>query len=144
MARYISLTSILNPVNFIIKNVSSVMAGYVRLEINTKRETYRIFDEYDYPEIPQKKLRYIPSFYPRKKDLQVDNSKENWRLIAKFGNIQPGATYVSDKFFIGSRHPCEINIEPVIYADNIPKPIVVSLTIKIETKNRELESSEIE
>lgn len=138
MAKYIAVTSAVRPIGFHIKNTSSILAGNVRLEINTKREKeVTVFDEIGYPLRPRRNRMSIPNIL--NPNIRVESHRDNWRLVAQFGNIQPKASKWSNRvFYIGAMKPLKLEFEAVIYADNLPEPISVPLSINILTETKYL------
>lgn len=148
MASYIKKTSILNFYGFVMQNNSSTLAGNVRLEIESNLEDYTILDEYEYPIKPVRSMipiagihtSGIHNFNAVKKKLTVNVYNNKWLLKADFGNIQPGATiFCKNGFYIGAIESCRIKLDGVIYADNLHKPIIVPLSIDIETETKKLD-----
>ncbi len=60
-----------------------------------------------------------------------------WTLTVHFGNVQPKSSVWADEpFYIGSSAEKSLELEAVIYADNLPDPRKVKLTIEFEIENR--------
>ena len=60
-----------------------------------------------------------------------------WTLTIHFGNVQPKSSVWADEpFYIGSNAEEFLELEAVIYADNLPDPPKVKLTIEFEIENR--------
>jgi len=60
-----------------------------------------------------------------------------WTLTIDFGNIQPKSyAWADEPFYIGSSEKESLELEAVIYADNLPNPQKVKLTIEFQIENR--------
>ncbi|MEG4008937.1 HNH endonuclease signature motif containing protein [Microcoleus sp. Pol11C1] len=140
---YIRLTSLLRPVAFVIHNQSSTLLQGVRVEIiGSSSGGITVTDKLPYK--PAYRLIDVipPNIYDRL-SLQRDPQTEvvdhvsQWTLTVHFGNVQPKSSVWADEpFYIGSNAEEFLELEAVIYADNLPDPPKVKLTIEFEIENR--------
>ncbi|MEG4110032.1 HNH endonuclease signature motif containing protein [Microcoleus sp. S13_C5] len=140
---YIRLTSLLRPVAFVIHNQSSTLLQGVRVEIiGSSSGGITVTDKL--PDKPAYRLIDVipPNIYDRlslQRDPQtevVDHGSQ-WTLTVHFGNVQPKSSVWADEpFYIGSNAEEFLELEAVIYADNLPDPPKVKLTIEFEIENR--------
>lgn len=140
---YIRLTSLLRPVAFVIHNQSSTLLQGVRVEIiGSSSGGITVTDKL--PDKPAYRLIDVipPNIYDRL-SLQRDPQTEvvdhvsQWTLTVHFGNVQPKSSVWADEpFYIGSNAEEFLELEAVIYADNLPDPPKVKLTIEFEIENR--------
>jgi hypothetical protein len=142
--KYIRLTSLLKPVAFVIHNQSSTLAQGVRVEIiGSSSSGITVTDEL--PDEPA--YRYIdvipPNLYAARLSLQREPQMEvvyhgsQWTLTVHFGNVQPKSYgWADEPFYIGSSTQESLELEAIIYADNLPDPPKVKLTIEFEIENR--------
>jgi hypothetical protein len=139
---YIRLTNLLRPVAFVIHNQSSTLVQGVRVEIIgsssggiTVRDklpdkpAYRLIDVIP-PNIDAARLSL-------QRQTEVVYHSSQWTLTVHFGNVQPkSCVWADEPFYIGSSAEKSLELEAVIYADNLPDPQKVKLTIEFEIENR--------
>jgi len=141
---YIRLTSLLRPVAFVIHNQSSTLVQGVRVEIiGSSSGGITVTDKL--PDKPAYRLIDVipPNIYAARLSLQREPQTEvvyhssQWTLTVHFGNVQPKSSVWADEpFYIGSSAEKSLELEAVIYADNLPDPRKVKLTIEFEIENR--------
>ena len=137
---YIRLTNLLRPVAFVIHNQSSTLVQGVRVEIiGSSCGGITVRDKL--PDNPAYRLDVIPPNICARLSLQrqteVVYHSSQWTLTVHFGNVQPKSSVWADEpFYIGSSAEKSLELEAVIYADNLPDPRKVKLTIEFEIENR--------
>jgi hypothetical protein len=141
---YIRLTNLLRPVAFVIHNQSSTLVQGVRVEIiGSSSGGITVRDKL--PDKPAYRLIDVipPNIYAARLSLQREPQTEvvyhssQWTLTVHFGNVQPKSSVWADEpFYIGSSAEKSLELEAVIYADNLPDPRKVKLTIEFEIENR--------
>lgn len=141
---YIRLTNLLRSVAFVIHNQSSTLVQGVRVEIiGSSSGGITIRDKL--PDEPVYRLIDVirPEIYAARLSLQGEPQTEvvyhgsQWTLIIHFGNVQPKSSVWADEpFYIGSNAEEFLELEAVIYADNLPDPPKVKLNIEFEIENR--------
>jgi len=141
---YIRLTSLLRPVAFVIHNQSSTLVQGVRVEIvGSSSGGITVTDKL--PDEPVYRLTDVirPDIYAARLSLQREPQTEvvdhgsQWTITVHFGNVQPKSSVWADEpFYIGSTTEKSLELEAVIYADNLPDPGKVKLTIEFEIENR--------
>lgn len=138
---YIRLTNLLRPVAFVIHNQSSTFVQGVRVEIiGSSCGGITVRDQL--PDKPAYRLiDVIPPNIDARRSLQrqteVVYHSSQWTLTVHFGNVQPKSSVWADEpFYIGSSAEKSLELEAVIYADNLPDPQKVKLTIEFEIENR--------
>ena len=142
LARYIAEVDLLSEIGFYVRNEGSVLAPNVRVVIQASVDpTIAICDSGQYPEHPDDsgpRLSFLD-----KVDIKVHGAE--WTLNAEFGSIQPKASAWSiGSFYIGATKNTKLDLVASIYADNLPNPVVIPLTIKIDVDERNLDLSELE
>lgn len=141
---YIRLTNLLRSVAFVIHNQSSTLVQGVRVEIiGSSSGGITIRDKL--PDEPVYRLIDVirPEIYAARLSLQGEPQTEvvyhgsQWTLTIHFGNVQPKSSVWADEpFYIGSNAEEFLELEAVIYADNLPDPPKVKLNIEFEIENR--------
>lgn len=140
MANYLRETSMVKPFYFQLTNISSTLATDVRLEIKMKRErNISVLGKADYPRKPDRQTSISFRGILNISNTNVEKGKNYLNLSAKFGNIQPKASNKSDNFFIGASKPCKLEVEAIVYANNLPEPLVFPLSINIKTETEKLD-----
>lgn len=140
---YIRLTSLLRPVVFVIHNQNSTLVQGVRVEIiGSSSGGITVTD--NLPDKPAYRLIDVipPNIYDRlslqrEPQTEVVYHGSQWTITVHFGNVQPKSSVWADEpFYIGSTTEKSLELEAVIYADNLPEPGKVKLTIEFEIENR--------
>ncbi len=64
--------------------------------------------------------------------LNVAEENDHWIVSYDFGKVQPKAReWTPNAFYIGSFEATTLQLEGILYADNLPSPIRTPLTIEI-------------
>ena len=134
---YLRLTKALRPLGFVITNPGTVLATGVRIEIvKPKEKKFLLADAVSYPTRPT--LWELRSMITQDIDIPVENPVtisfrgNNVEIGAEFGSIQPKARSWSGIFHVGAMDDCSSSFEALIYADNLPEPLRVPLTLSIQ------------
>jgi hypothetical protein len=147
-ARYLFWASALKPIGFVLRNTGSTLAVNARLEIaKLQEEGFLFVGISDYPSRPKYRksiadLADLPTglFGDH---VTVAERGNKWHILAELGSVQPKAAVWSGIFYVGSRKPDPIELEAVVYADNLPDPLKVSLTITIIAKKQSISMEEL-
>ena len=147
-ADYLTRTSILNPVSFVLTNTGDVLIINAVMKFSfEKNERVILIDESEYPEIPNYggisslAFRNLRNIATREPTTTVYDRNDRWEVVVEFGSIQPKANAWSDIFYIGAAKESKIPLETSTYADNIPGPISTVLLLSI---NAEKQSNSVE
>jgi hypothetical protein len=141
---YIRLTNLLRPVAFVIHNQSSTLVQGVRVEIIgsssggiTVRDKLPDKPAYSLIEVIRPNIDAARLSLQREPQTEVMYHSSQWTLTVHFRNVQPKSSVWADEpFYIGSSAEKSLELEAVIYADNLPDPRKVKLTIEFEIENR--------
>ena len=146
-AFHIKVTNILRPIGFALSNTGSILAVNTRVEIVTPKENgFGFINQYDYPDKP---LYYKPKFDANlppgifNEKPTVAQRGDKWEISLILGNIQPKATAWSEVFYIACDQQRSIELEALVYADNLPDPLRVPLLISIEPVERSMTLQEL-
>lgn len=148
LAEYVMATSLLRSLGFTLKNTGSTLAVNARLQITgERREGILIMEESEYPERPREG-RYIAAIrMPNlaKNRIDIEHHGDEWTLTVEFGSVQPQATARSSGcFYVGAEEPAKLEIEALIYCDNLTAPVRVPLAIDFATKQVRMNQRELE
>lgn len=149
LAEYVRATSLLRALGFTLKNTGSILAVNACLQIvGERREDVKIIEESEYPERPKVGRLYAAAFrMPNlaKNRINVEYHGDEWTLTVKFGSVQPQATARSSGYFyVGAEEPTRLEIEALIYCDNLGVPMRVPLAINFTTKHVRMTQQELE
>jgi len=79
-----------------------------------------------------------------KPDPKIEKYGDHWELIIDFGKILPRAKLWSTGIiYISADYSQKINIFASIYAENLPNPIPISLSVQIKTEKRPMERTDM-
>ena len=144
MIPYVYYKSILNPIGFVIENNSPNVALDVIVKISGRiSDDFYIFDKRQLPTRPiyKRSRLFSPDFIqtPINYDIYVDFHGNVWSLESSFGKIQPKSKKWSEGvFYIGAIKSMELEFEALIFADNLPHPIKVPISMKFKTTKRKM------
>jgi Schlafen, AlbA_2 len=137
--------------HFSIENEGSIVAADVRLEIEIPDSDKRFLvrDECDAPENPEPHYNtltrsvMIPSRDLSGHDIEVRRYGESWHINANLGKIQPKETiWVESKVYFGAIQSCEIDMNALLYADNLPEPISTKLIVEVKAERKKVDFEE--
>lgn len=141
LERYIRIHSLVRPVGLVLRNQGSSLAQQVRVEIiGSNSNGITVIDEDDLPKEPAyrllEKFHFNRPFW-KQKQTTVEHHGSQWTLTVNFGNVQAqSCVWATEPFYIGSSIQHELQLEASIYADNLPQPQKVPLTIKCNVTNK--------
>jgi len=146
MIPYVFYKSILKPIGFVIENNSPNVALDVVVKVSGRiSDDFYIFDETQLRTRPI----YQESWLFRQDltrlaqkitcDIYVNVHGDVWLLESRFGKIQPKSKkWSEDVFYIGATKSTELEFEASIFADNLPHPIKVPISIEFKTTSRKM------
>lgn len=147
LALYFHDKFLINPIGFGVENLASITAYNVRMLITVEQEpSLKLLAAADYPALPKK---YHSSFSNASPDItplhtllepeqkmDLDFHSNRWTLNVGFGNVQPKAkSWSNDIIYIGFKEEKSFELKGQLFADNLPDPIEVPLTISFTTKD---------
>jgi hypothetical protein len=139
---FLASRSLFSPIRFWLKNTGTALLSNARLEITLQKQPY-LQSEVELPHPPDYRTSLIGSVslfqHFRKTNLRFIDRDTYWKVIVDFGNIQPKATMLSDTFYLGATQPIKIQLESLVYADNLPDPVQGPLTVDITVENQEMD-----
>jgi len=127
---------LLKPIRLRLKNSGQVTAYNAHVEIILNADDIVLADECDFPDRPRQRVKItdnisFPAIEKSKSDVTINHHKRTWSISVHYGNIQPKAEDgLNNIVFIGSRKTQTLQVEAVIFADNIPAPIRQPLYIE--------------
>jgi len=124
--------ALLYPLGFWAKNVSETTAQDVRVKISgAMQDGLQIVDEGNHPANQHDILAHALS------DVMVEEHGDNWTVSVKIGKLQPQEeTFTSGFLYLGSTEPVQIEMKARIFADNVPCPIEIPLTVNIKVEEK--------
>jgi hypothetical protein len=66
---------------------------------------------------------------------RVEDAGTHWEVTARIEKVQPNASAWSERFWIGSFLPQKLDLVARAYADNLSRPIAVSLQVEIRVEH---------
>ncbi|WP_404788695.1 hypothetical protein [Altericista sp. CCNU0014] len=139
---YIRSLALVRQIGFVLYNQSNFLAQNVRIEIHVNAEkNITVFDLDSVPDRPaktemEKISRGIKSVHAKKIQTIVKSYGSQWIISANIGNIQPQQkAWIEEPFFIGCTSPNSLEMEVLIYADNLPEPKKERLVIQFEVQD---------
>jgi hypothetical protein len=143
LVQYYQDRLLLKAAGFSVTNHGQVTASNVRLVITDEKDPMmRIITRSDLTQRPRKYHNFLSSpaldslesmstVFERNFDVEYHGTK--WTLEAEFGSIQPKARIWSNgELFIGAHERSTKELQALLYADNLPNPIVIPLHLEFE------------
>ncbi len=152
LVKFTSLNRLLAPINFAIKNSSSVVAKDVRVELKIKDQEniLKALDEYHMPDVPKSSysafdhMNYQVQNVGVSHELTVKRISDYWLIETGVEKVQPQSTeWIYSYLYIGAIKSVDFAIEASIFSDNLPEPITKRLLIKITSENRQVDLQDI-
>jgi schlafen family protein len=140
LAAYVFADRFFRSVRLLIRNVGVVVAANVRVELTVPIEGGRVIDPSALPDPPKRRrdhwnsaaLRSIRSRFRSPGEVDIDTNDDRSRIVIECGTLQPGRTVRSEPFCVGKDATGEIVLAAWVFADNLPRPTNVELTIAME------------
>jgi hypothetical protein len=88
-------------------------------------------------------MRGIRPIHRSPGDVDITRFDDRAHLAIDCGNLQPGRTVWSDKFYIAARLTGQVSLNGRIYAASLPEPKVFVLTVDATVGEREVSADEI-
>lgn len=138
LVKYISFIRSVHPVELAIKNIDTVSANDVRVEITIEDPSREmiIYESSDKPSRPEKNMMFKVHPLPKSIDQYLVEYKNAgyWKIITNIERIHPKRNMPIPGFiFIGSNVTNTYEAKVTIYADNITEPITSTLNLKVNS-----------
>ena len=136
LAHYIYVCKLFLPVRLSISNVGRVAARNVRVEfsVNSLMQIEMLQKE-NLPQMPEKQSLGLELNLNRMRftktpgNVCINQTTDQLTIEIDCGDLQPGRRIFSDVFYIGKKTENCDNIVGAVYADNLPCPSELNLTI---------------
>jgi hypothetical protein len=136
LAHYIYVRNLFRPVQLSISNVGRVAARNVRVEfsVNSLMQIEMLQKE-NLPQMPEKQSLGLELNLNRMRftktpgNVCINQTTDQLTIEIDCGDLQPGRRIFSDVFYIGKKTENCDNIVGAVYADNLPCPSELNLTI---------------
>jgi hypothetical protein len=136
LAHYIYVCKLFRPVQLSISNVGRVAARNVRVEfsVNSLMQIEMLQKE-NLPQMPEKQSLGLKLNLNRMRftktpgNVCINQTTDQLTIEIDCGDLQPGRRIFSDVFYIGKKTENCDNIVGAVYADNLPCPSELNLTI---------------
>ncbi|MFZ4642874.1 MAG: helix-turn-helix domain-containing protein [Phycisphaerales bacterium] len=132
------------PVRFAVKNVGQVAANKVRIELSIPVNIgVGVLEVSEIPDPPKRQTRIYdqivtahvrPISLRNPGEVNIHKNADRFKFEMDFGDLQPGRQILSDLFYIGKKESGDILLSGLVFADNLPKPKDLSLTVKVKVK----------
>jgi hypothetical protein len=126
---------LLKPIRLRLTNTGRVIVYNARLEICIDANDIVILTRRDFPDRPKQRFKIsdhssFPDVEKINTGLTINHHKSTWTVSIQYGDIQPRIEDCPDQIvFMGSRKPQTLQIEAIIFADNVLNPIRLPLCI---------------
>lgn len=156
-AEYLTASRLTQTTAILVKNTGDCLLRNVRLTATCPRQDgdgLVFLQSNEMPRLPQRGWRFSDSLVGvdhsmRFPNLQLTGSvsikrfSDRIKLEVAFGDVQPKATSISDIFYVGSVLTCQIEINGLLYADELRSPEEKSLTVAFQTERRKMTMSDL-
>jgi hypothetical protein len=149
-ADYLFYTTLLRPAGFSVKNTGAIVLHNVRIRIVLpKMDELLIIDHSQYPDPPQYSglpigpIDTLRNILNKENVTTIADIEDKWEISAEVGDIQPKADGWSEAFNIGSVKPCAVEMEALVFADELSEPLKVALKLSIAVRERNVSLEEL-
>lgn len=150
LANWFRLTKPLTQLGFLAENTSGTAAHGVHVEMEFGAQDYLfVFDEEDLPEKPKwdlvtgiarDALLRVPT-----PDVRAKQHGKQWHLRFDVGDLRPKARAWSQcTVWIGATADLSLATTAKVYADSLPEPIEIPLSLEIQAQKRDLRDEDLE
>ena len=137
-ANFFFIDNMVKPLGFVLHNTSSTLLTNARLLLILPQQGgLRLYSHSELPERPRYRNPFphetntYNDLDSEKESIIIEKIEKNYEVWINFYNIQPKARQKSSLLYIGGESDQIIDLEGVVYADNLPNPVCTSLTIAI-------------
>ena len=142
------------PTRLVMKNVGQVAANNVRAEMMVPAglDGY-VIDASDMPDRPKRRSDFLSnSFMDRIKpaalrrepgEVNIDKNEEQFSIEIDCGDLQPGRQVWSEVFYLGKGKSGDLSLCGFVFADNLPQPKDVALTVSVTVRKRSITVDEL-
>ena len=156
LVKYYEIMSKVKSINFAITNEGDTVAHdvKVRIDIPDPEQIFVVLDEYSIPDLPISnqfaeiaQTKYIPfnSSSSNERELRVYQLKKQHHVIeVAGGKVQPKDTiWIESELFVGAVKSCKLEMNVLIYADNLPEPTSLVLKMIYEVEHKDVSLKDI-
>ena len=139
MATYLQEINRVSPTNFAIINSGLTTAQDVKVEITIQNpRTIFLMTEHDLPSEPIRSgINFVPPYLGITSDTYIKHYPDAWLARTDFDKVQPQRTvYTNTKLYIGAACTTTIELNALIYADNLPQPTMKRLEVIISSQEK--------
>lgn len=140
----------LSPISLVIKNIGSVNASGVRVELTINKSSgLKILEHVAYPKQPdhmlasEDSIAENPEISNQKEDVVIIESHEKFKIEIDCGVFQPGRDKWCKPFYLGKENGGMLELKGRIFAENLPRPQEISLTISIKERRIPISVTEL-
>jgi len=141
------------PIRIVVANIGQVAAKNVRVQllIPTNIGTMPRYPS-QIPEKPKQRVSLLdnsvlkgirPIVRRDPGEVTINKDKELFRIEIDCRDLQPGRQIWSDIFYISKRTSGELALSGLVYADNLPQPKQIALTISVTVKDTTMTFEEL-
>lgn len=152
LAQFEFVRRLFRPVQLVVLNVGDVGAKNVRCELAIPANIgVLVIDASDWPDAPERRssalysaaIKGIKPLSRTPGDVTIDKNDERCLIEIECGDLQPGRRVLSDVFYVGKRESGELELAGHLYADNLPQPKELMLTISVKVSRMALTVNEL-
>jgi len=137
LAMYEFCKRLYRPARFLVKNIGSVAAKEVRIELEIEKGIgVNVLYPFDLPDKPERRrnfpyvaaMKHIQgSIHRSPGDVTIHRNDDRFRIEIECGDLQPGRRIWSDPICIGKGETGEFQITGRIFAENLAQPKEITL-----------------
>lgn len=153
MAQFEFTRRLFRPIRLVVRNVGQVAANNVRAEITVPTNIgVVLMNSSDLPDRPEQRASYLSNFplegmrhahHREPGEVDIVKNDERFRVEIDCGDLQPGRRVWSDTFYIGKGASGDLSLCGLVFAENLPQPKEVALTVTITVKKTAMSLDEL-
>ncbi|HUP59943.1 MAG TPA: ATP-binding protein [Thermoanaerobaculia bacterium] len=135
--RFATFDQLTQPFGIAITNTSTTTAHDLRLTMTIDDPHANVTLALNAPPEPDQLDRFDAPKKRTKRSIELYRTATAWHITVIIPKVQPRQThYLREPIYIGARTTATLDLQATMYADNLPDPIMTTLTIHITTTER--------
>lgn len=141
------------PIRLVVRNVGSVAASNVRVELTVPTNIgVVVVDASELPDPPKRSADLLshsvlkdlrPAVRRNPGEVCINKNNERFWVEIDCGDLQPGRRVWSDLFYIGKGPSGDLLLCGLVFADNLPQPKDVALTVSVKVTKTSMTIDEL-
>jgi schlafen family protein len=155
LADFVFAYRLFQPIRLVVRNSGEAAANNVRTELMVPTDSdVWVVDSSEIPAPPERSTNALSHPVPVPKGIKfpfrrdpgkvcISKNDDQIQIEIDFGDLQPGRRVWSEVFYIAKARSGEISLRGLLFADNLPRPKNVSLSVSISVTETQMTVAEL-